>query len=395
MPNKSEMQKVLDSLESYLKSVDEFQRGKKTNSASDSLDQLEKDISFDNSKTKKTEVNPEHKSKSFSQFIMSIENVDFEEDVVPYTLITKLIYKETKYNRELFDMLADTLMSDWTNYKKDKSKVSPETSRKFLKIKEHIGLSIIQRNHISDRLSDQLEETQNKLKDMDGKFKNLSKSLDLVEQQAQEKADKLVVQFITILGIFAAIMMGTIGSFQSFASIFSNAENIPIGKTLIISAAGASGVSLILFLLLHAISKLTSFPLSNCDCQKRKKGKQSAIGLVAASFRKSILGEDSESEPKCTCSLFNKYPTIFIVNYLFYYIAVTGFIFMYFNFNAYFGMTPWKHWIVVIGFYLFVTAILIMVHRYLINKDSNEKSLYKFIKDVKRTPSYIQGAFKD
>lgn len=392
MPNKDEMQKVLDSLESYLKSVDNFQRGKKTSVDADSLDQLEKDVLLDPSKTKKSEVNPEHKSKSFSQFIMSIENVSFEEDVIPYTLITKLIYKETKYNRELFDMLEDTLISDWSNYQKGKNEISPETTRKFLKIKEHIGLSIIQRYHISDRLKEQLEETQEKLKEMDGKYKNMSESLDLVEEQAQEKADKIVVQFIAILGIFAAIMMGAIGSFQGFTSIFSNAENIPIGKTLIISAAGASGVSLILFLLLHAISKLTSFPLSNCDCKKRRKNR-TALGLVAASIRSSLFGEDTD--PECTCSLFNKYPTIFIANYLFYYIAVTGFVFMYFKFKNYFEMTQWKHWIVIVGFYLLVTIILIMAHRYVIDKDSDEKSLYKFVKDIKRTPSYIKGAFKN
>src|SRR5690625_583085 len=115
-------------------------------------------------------------------------------------------------------------------------------------------------------------------------------------------------------------MINNMGSFQSFTSIFSNAENIPIGKTLLISAAGASGVSLILFLLLHAISKLTSFTLSNCDCRNRKKKYKGAIGLVTASLRNSLFGE--ESEPECTCSLFNKYPTIFIINYLFYYIAV-------------------------------------------------------------------------
>lgn len=368
MNNQEELTKLLVALEEYLKSVDEFQAGKKTKSETDSLDKLDIDMRKDKVNKK---INPNHKSKSFKKLITVIEQITFIEGVVPYTEITKLIYRETKYNRELLDIIKDTLRSDWESYCKgcnitleESDDEQLDTIRKFLKIKEHIGLSVIQRNHISDRLSEQLKQTEKKLKETDYSFKKLSEELEVVEQSAHEKADKLVVQFITILGIFAAIMMGAIGSFQGFTSIFSNAEKIPIGKTLIISAAGASGISLILFLLLHSISKLTSFPLSNCDCQKRKT-RGFGIGLISETVRKMF---DSDSEPKCTCSLFNKYPTIFIINYLFYYVGVTGFTFMYFNFWDYFQMNVLYHILVTVIIYIISTLILIIIHKFLINR---------------------------
>lgn len=366
MSNQKEVTEVLEALEEYLKSVDQFQAGKKTIVEADSLNKLEADIQSDNTDSK---VNPEHKSKSFRNLIKVIEKVTFIEDVVPYTEITKLIYKQTKYNRELFDMLSDTLRTDWDNYcdgQKSKQVEADDkqldTARKFLKIKEHIGLSVIQRNHISDRLSEQLKHTEKRLKETDSKFKELSGELELVEKKSHEKADKLVVQFITILGIFAAIMMGAFGSFQGFTNIFANAQDVPLGKILLISAAGASGVSLILFLLLHSISKLTSFTLSNCDCNKREKR---GLDIIQDTIR-SIFEGDSELE--CTCSLFNKYPTIFIINYLFYYIAVTGFIFMYFNFMDYFGMNILYHIIVTLTIYTLATIALIIAHKSVINK---------------------------
>lgn len=388
MTNKGDMEKVLVSLKGYLQSIELYQSGEKTKIDSDNLEKLEQDMESEAATKPKTNES-EYKSDSFEKFVESIEKIEFTEGVVPYTAFSKLIYTEAQDKRELLDMLEDTMASDWNNYRYGNVEVSNETTRKFLKIKEHIGLSVFQRNHISDRLSEQLEDTQNKLKETDERFAELSKSLDIVDQKAHEKADKLVVQFITILGIFAAIMMSAIGSFQGFTSIFSNAENIPIGKTLIISAIGASGVSVILFTLLHSISKLTSFTLSNCDCKDKKRG---ALNSIREAVRTQLFG--GSTEIKCTCSLFNKYPTIFIVNYLFYYIAYTGFIFMYFNFSGYFGQNHLKLIMAVILLYFLATAILIIFHRYLFDKASNDKSVHKFITDMKKTPGYFKDAFK-
>lgn len=57
-------------------------------------------------------------------------------------------------------------------------------------------------------------------------------------------------------------------------------------------------------------------------------------------------------------------------------------------------MTIWKHILVISGFYFFFTSVLIIVHRYLIDKNATEKSFYKFIKDIKKTPKYFKDAFK-
>lgn len=379
------MDVVLDAFKNYLKSIDLYQSGKKQD-FSVSLSELD-DLLESGESDKEFTVDPDHESVSFSLLINSIKSVEFEEDVIPYTMITKLIYTETRYNRELYDTLEDNMKKDWERYNNKNEDVSSEATRIFLKIKEHIGLSIIQRNHINDRLNDQLNETLDKLDETKSELTSMSTELDEVAKESREKADSLVVQFISILGIFAAIIMGAFGSFQGFTSIFSNAENIPIGKTLIISAAGAAGVSLILFLLLHAISKLTSFPLSNCDCHNRRK---TPITRLTESFQ-AVFGTKGGTA-KCTCSLFNKYPTIFIINYLFYYVAVTGFVFMYFNFMDYFNMNVFIHIIIVSTFYFIATVSLIIIHKYLIDKDSDVSLTEKVTKDLNSLKKSKKGA---
>lgn len=65
----------------------------------------------------------------------------------------------------------------------------------------------------------------------------------------------MITNFITILGIFAAILMGAFGSIQAFSSLFDNAVFLDLGKLLIISSVGASSVVLILFFLLNGIAE--------------------------------------------------------------------------------------------------------------------------------------------
>ena len=326
-------------------------------------------------------------SIEFNNLMESLNEVGIPLDVIPYSEITRLIYDDMLDKKELLDSIDGNLMQDFESYQRQHDP-SKEVTRIFMKITEHVSLSIIQRNHISDSLSNRIGKISESARKTEMSVTDINTELKeaiISAENAHEKADKLIVQFIAILGIFAAIMMGTMGSFQSFTSIFSNAENIPIGKTLSISAAGASGVSLILFLLLHAISKLTSFSISNCDCSNKR------IGSISASLRLRAFGGSLKS--KCTCSLFNKYPTIFIVNYLFYYIAFTGFIFMYFNFYNYFNMKFWLHPLIIGGFYFIATIILVFVHRYIIDKRSDEGLLNKFIKDIRKTPKYFKDSY--
>lgn len=387
MLNESNMDFVLKKFKKYISSIEEFQSGNKLGEQSDNLNLLDEDLKSNGNLKELSKVNPDHISDNFKDFIEAISKVELVEGVIPYSNFTHTIYKETQYNRELYDTLGDTMKADWIAYVNSASYVSPETTRIFLKIKEHVALSIIQTNHINDTMKEQLVETRNKLNKTEQELEDLTVEIKKVENESKEKADKIVVNFITILGIFAAIMMGTIGSFQSFTSIFSNAEKIPLGKILLISSAGASGVSLILFLLLHAISKLTSFSISNCECSNKRRG---ALTSVGESIRLSMFG--GTTKPKCTCSMFDKYPTIFIVNYLFYYIAFTGFVFMYFSFYNYFNMNLGFHLLVIGSFYFIATIILLFVHRYIIDKHPDKNFLNKFIKDLRKIAKYIKGS---
>lgn len=106
------------------------------------------------------------------------------------------------------------------------------------KIIQHSELAISQKRSLYENLKDDMNY------------------LDLRVDEATERYDNMMSNFISILGIFAAIMMATFGAIQGFTAIYSNENNYSLAKILIISSFGLFALVSILYLLLYSISKI-------------------------------------------------------------------------------------------------------------------------------------------
>ncbi|MFD2681198.1 hypothetical protein [Bacillus seohaeanensis] len=206
-----------------------------------------------------------------SEIISLLE--EFDKDALPYAAVTVFVYsiniKEFPYfiselERELFKVVEE----------KD------EVFIKCVKLLEHLELAQQQKDSLFEQQRIEIEKISNlqeELSKKTEKVEELSKQVtDLIEknrklEQSNKKMEEsnkgMITNFISILGIFAAILMGAFGAIQGFTSLFQYANDIPLGKALILSAVGGSSVLLILFLLLNAISKLTGRPLSNSEIE--------------------------------------------------------------------------------------------------------------------------------
>lgn len=115
----------------------------------------------------------------------------------------------------------------------------------FYKIIQHIELAIAQKESL---------------------FENQIRTINELEQNIYETSQKynnMVSNFISILGIFAAIMMATFGSIQGFTSLFTNENNYSLTEIFLISSLGLFALLSIIFLLFYSISKLTDRNISN------------------------------------------------------------------------------------------------------------------------------------
>src|SRR5690606_29071445 len=66
----------------------------------------------------------------------------------------------------------------------------------------------------------------------------------------------MMSNFISILGIFAAIMMAAYGSIQGFTALYSNESNYNLTTIILISSFGLFALLSVIYLLLYSISRL-------------------------------------------------------------------------------------------------------------------------------------------
>ncbi|WP_339212887.1 hypothetical protein [Solibacillus sp. FSL W8-0372] len=278
--------------------IKEFQPDKMPSNTSQPLT-LDTLLNHENISPKKSHRINTNLDFKFNEFVEQLEKTEFYQGLIPYDKITECVFDNTppemlytftgelrNRGNEYFqsktvspsneedvsleevaaDMLQITenrilneeVQSIANEFKKVTDHIKEEIM--FLKIVRHIDLALIQKNSIANVRLREMDELKTEHASLKQNYLELKK-------EADTQYRNMLTQFISILGIFAAILMGAFGAIQGFANIFANASDIPLGNLLIISSMGASSVLLILFFLLNGIAKLTGRSLNSSDSE--------------------------------------------------------------------------------------------------------------------------------
>lgn len=213
------------------------------------IDNLNKLHGATSSGVDKTEQN-----ELFKEFFDLLNEMSL--DLLPYAAASQFIYSNESDKEGLYfiQSIEERIKTNF-NYE-------DEIYKKGLKIVEHLELAQQQKEALfakQEKKIFDIEQKTKKMKNVEKKARDLHKETERLRIQN----NTMTSNFITILGIFAAILMGAFGSIQGFTSIFDNAHKLDIADILIISSIGASAVILILFFLLNGIAKLTKKDLSS------------------------------------------------------------------------------------------------------------------------------------
>lgn len=328
------------------------------------------------------------------QFTVVIAKLSyFETEMLPYSAASKFIYEindaDVEYFFEFFqEMLADRM----------EAAPAEEVFKKATKLIEHLELASSQKAYLFQKQEQQLQELNKKMLDVHESLEQYENSKVRIEQKLEDFAEisehldsfnesihnfenkmsdfesktsefeskvsnfdtnfkefegkferieksteQITVNLISILGIFASILLGAYGAIQGFANIFSNANKISIGKILMLSSIGASAILLILFFLMSSIARLTD----------RKYGNE-GIGFI------------------------NRHPIMFFSHCILSIIFTAGVVIELIKYN----ITPQMNWIWGLLFIVIVVQVLFIYHT---------KSLWGILKYL-----IIRGqAFKD
>jgi uncharacterized protein YbjQ (UPF0145 family) len=216
---------------------------------------------------------------SYSEISSIIFNSENDEDNEILALKAKKLVKMAEERQEL---------------------TSQQQIDKFKKFLDHINLAILQKEYIKGyvmRFDNKNNALERNIKETEKKALNAISNIRMKIKELNENKTKIYSEFISILGIFSAIVLAAFGGLQILSNILGNIQNVKTSKLLVFSSFSVSAIFTLLFILFNGIAKLTGKNIRSCSCSK---------------------------EIECHHSIFTKHPSIVIINFILFYVAIIG-----------------------------------------------------------------------
>lgn len=267
--------------------------------------------------------------KSISQLeIINKENIDIEykklkkqtdkicDNDIKYSDIAKFVFDTSEDSIEYF--LKN--MEEIKLYSKEKK--DSKTKKIIIKIINHIELERCRLNHLEDMQKKQLlnmfSGTIKEVKSMSDQIKEHDSNI----QDYKKEINNWYASIMTILGLFAAIVVTFFGGLGSINSIFSNINNSSKYRLVFIILIVIFAMFNIIFMLLYYISIITNKSIYK-ECHHRCKALKKSLNQIDETDKKSRtnLNRINNLDSK-TCNLKNikcsmkRYPFIFWFNVL-------------------------------------------------------------------------------
>ncbi|MFB5516899.1 hypothetical protein [Enterococcus gallinarum] len=177
---------------------------------------------------------------------INVLKIDDGENM-PYPEISEYIYKNNDYNLESLDDLFQVL-----------SKRSDSIKIFWGKFSRHADLAIRQKKYFEQQIEEanqQLAFIQQTVSDSEHEFRDIRKNV--------------YTDFISILGIFSALLFGLFVGFDTFKSVIEGiASDAKLTRVVIMGSLMLIGVISLTFLLLNGIAMLTGKSFKSCCADK-------------------------------------------------------------------------------------------------------------------------------
>ena len=178
-------------------------------------------------------------------------------------------------------VLSNYLNNNISNYNMGDKKEILELPHK---IRENIELAIIQYKQFFKELTEannELKEVNSEYKKANDELKKANDELKKVNKEYKQASGKLKKasanlnnsssNFISMLGVFSALIFGVFGGFDAFKSIFSNINKASVTMIIINSSILMIGLIILIFLLIQSISILSGKTFLACGCKNTSK----------------------------------------------------------------------------------------------------------------------------
>lgn len=182
--------------------------------------------------------------------IKDLEDIYQKDYRHKYSQITKIILEKSDSEEDGLAILGQNLRALEESIQKSRTDDKLKIKYKLEKLLDHINLEILRLGDSSKNF-DKLNSKSNELQD---KFNNLQETSSKIE----DKLNKQQTQYITILGIFASIVLAFVGGFTFSTSALSNIDKASIYRLVFVLSFIALFFGNILFALFRFLSKFNT-----------------------------------------------------------------------------------------------------------------------------------------
>ncbi len=181
-------------------------------------------------------------SSQTDQIIKDLKEIYEEEYRHKYSKITTIILNSTRDREQAFMTLTQNIRTlKEIQGNKEVESIKP----KLEKLYDHMNLECIRLQDFDEKMS-RVKDVSIRLNDLNKNYKKLS-----------EELNKQQIQYITILGIFASIVLTFVGGLTFSTSVLSNIDKANAYRLVFVMAFMALFFGNILYLLFSFLSKIS------------------------------------------------------------------------------------------------------------------------------------------
>ncbi len=206
------------------------------------------------------------KNKEDIEKVYQVFDFIIKDDEISKSDIANKIYSVEEKDT---DGVCAFLLKSMDKYFSQKE-IGNKEKKKIKKFVETIKLYVIQKSYLYDSQDEKLKSLEKELTSLE----KMSENIENNSKKLEAKYNSMIVQFITILGIFSSIIFAVFGGFNEISSIGNVLFKLHIYKILIYIGTTGIVTLTIIFFSYYAISLLTGLNfIDNKDNVKDDKVK--------------------------------------------------------------------------------------------------------------------------
>lgn len=170
-----------------------------------------------------------------------------------FPVILKIFEANNSYDKEYLTANLEIIRNELEIDYSEAGKKYETVYRPFIKLCDHLNLQIGEMSVFS-RTEDKVNDTKTLVTEANNNLKNATTTLE----KANEKAKSLQTELITVLSIFAAIVVAFSGGFTFLGSVMTSINNVVYFESVILLAIICGLVIFnTIFLMMYLVSKIT------------------------------------------------------------------------------------------------------------------------------------------